>query len=64
MRRYLDQNDIIGILNVTHLSQLHLLQGNATNSTNKLRLLSLTNNGITDVVYEQTNIMDTSTIYK
>ena len=51
--RYLDNNSISGTLDIGRLFALGLL---STNSSGSLRVLSLMNNDISDVIYDLENI--------
>jgi hypothetical protein len=62
--RYLDNNLINGTLDIAQLSALGLLNKKSTNSTGLLRILSLANNSITNVVYDANSIEDITTVIR
>jgi hypothetical protein len=65
--RYLDNNLINGTLDIAQLSALGLLNKEikkSTNSTGLLRILSLANNSITNVIYDTNSIEDIITVLR
>ena len=61
--RYLDDNSISGILNLTRLTADGLLRSKS-NGSQGLRILSMMNNTITDVLYTEASIIGISTVIK
>ncbi|KAG0618722.1 hypothetical protein M758_4G087800 [Ceratodon purpureus] len=61
---YLDNNLINGTLYISRLSALGLLNKKSTNSTGLLSVLSLTNNSISNVVYDANNVEDITTVIR
>ena len=57
--RYLDNNTLSGVLDIPRMYALGLLQArhSADNSTQKLRIMSLSNNSIEHVIFDP-NVID------
>ncbi|KAG0564234.1 hypothetical protein KC19_8G094300 [Ceratodon purpureus] len=61
---YLDNNHINGTLNLTQFSILGLVKRKSGNSPRGLRILSLMNNSISNIIYPEGSIGDISTLFK
>lgn len=63
-RRYLQNNSLTGTLNLVAMNRAGLLRRMSDNSTEKLEIMDLSNNGITNVIYNEFTIQNISTVFK
>ncbi|KAG0624025.1 hypothetical protein M758_3G218500 [Ceratodon purpureus] len=60
---YLDNNKLSGTLNISEMSNLNLLQSEDDKSTENLGIMSLSNNSITNVIFDANDIEKISTVF-